>query len=266
MIVGGGDGGSFLDTGGRYDLANNRWTSMSTTNAPSPRERHTAIWADNVMVVWGGSEGESYFASGGLYEPVTNNWATMSIDGAPSGRENHTAIWTGGRMVVWGGNVPWDVDDGGRYCVCAAATYYPDGDGDGFGDEAAALQACVEPPGHVTEAGDCDDADVNVWATPAEVRDLLFADTQTLFWNAPTEPGATTVLYDTIRSDTSSDFVTAPTCVDSNSPSTSSTDPVQLASGAVVFYLVRAENDCPDGLGSLGTDSLGVPRTGSNCP
>ena len=31
-------------------------------------------------------------------------------------------------------------------------------------------------------------------------------------------------------------------------------------------YLPRAINDCPDGVGSLGSGSDGVPRTGPVCP
>ncbi len=39
------------------------------------------------------------------------------------------------------------------------AIWYPDADGDGFGDSAGATRACVAPPGHVVGGGDCDDTD-----------------------------------------------------------------------------------------------------------
>ncbi len=39
-----------------------------------------------------------------------------------------------------------------------ASVWYADGDGDGVGSEGSA-KACEAPPGHVAEAGDCDDAD-----------------------------------------------------------------------------------------------------------
>jgi hypothetical protein len=39
----------------------------------------------------------------------------------------------------------------------APQTYLYDADGDGFGDAAAAIEACAAPPGYVTQAGDCDD-------------------------------------------------------------------------------------------------------------
>jgi len=36
--------------------------------------------------------------------------------------------------------------------------------------------------------------------------------------------------------------------------------------GGVFYYLVRAENACPDGAGSLGARSDGTERTGRDCP
>jgi len=40
-----------------------------------------------------------------------------------------------------------------------ATVYYPDADGDGFGDDADATSACEPPDGFVTDGGDCDDQD-----------------------------------------------------------------------------------------------------------
>jgi hypothetical protein len=39
-----------------------------------------------------------------------------------------------------------------------------------------------------------------------------------------------------------------------------------LPPGAALFYLVRVENACPGGSGTLGTDSNGTPRVGLACP
>ena len=41
---------------------------------------------------------------------------------------------------------------------------------------------------------------------------------------------------------------------------------VAVVPQAVFFYLVRAENACPLGQGSLGKDSNGAPREGRSCP
>ncbi|MBN2800878.1 MAG: hypothetical protein JXX28_17205 [Deltaproteobacteria bacterium] len=47
-----------------------------------------------------------------------------------------------------------EVDNG----AVDALTWYGDADGDGFGDAASAVDACVAPAGYVERAGDCDDA------------------------------------------------------------------------------------------------------------
>ena len=57
MIVWGGfspDHGSF-NTGGRYNPSTDSWTATSTTNAPSARAFHTAVWTGSEMIVWGGA-------------------------------------------------------------------------------------------------------------------------------------------------------------------------------------------------------------------
>ena len=54
MIVWGGNDGDRLNTGGRYNPSTNSWTATSTTNAPTARAVHTAVWTGNEMIVWGG--------------------------------------------------------------------------------------------------------------------------------------------------------------------------------------------------------------------
>lgn len=43
-----------------------------------------------------------------------------------------------------------------------SSTWYPDADGDGYGDASAPHQACAQPPGWVATGDDCDDTDSNV--------------------------------------------------------------------------------------------------------
>ncbi len=96
---------AFLNTGGVYDPANDTWTATSTTDAPTGRTGHTAVWTGSKMIVWGGFESfEASTNTGALYDPATDTWTAMSATNAPSGRGGHTALWTGSRMVVWGGN------------------------------------------------------------------------------------------------------------------------------------------------------------------
>jgi N-acetylneuraminic acid mutarotase len=108
-----GGGPAYFNTGGRYDPVSDSWTSTSTSNAPSARGRHTAVWTGSQMVVWGGYGGSgNYFNSGGRYDPVSNSWTPTSTVNAPSARDRHAAVWTGGLMVVWGGGAD---TTGGRY-------------------------------------------------------------------------------------------------------------------------------------------------------
>ena len=62
MIVWGGFSSDFfqdLNTGGRYNPSTDTWMPTGMTNAPDSRYKHTAIWADNEMIIWGGFNSES---------------------------------------------------------------------------------------------------------------------------------------------------------------------------------------------------------------
>ena len=122
MIVWGGLTGTIsfeneTNTGGRYNPSTNTWTATSTTNAPTSRSGHTAVWTGSQMIVWGGFEHVSTSNTGGRYDPGTNTWTATSTTNAPPARDGHTALWTGSEMIVWGGytgnNVP--LITGGRY-------------------------------------------------------------------------------------------------------------------------------------------------------
>ena len=91
------------------------WTATSTTNAPSPRFVHTAVWTGTEMIVWGGWDGTNYFNTGGRYNPSTDNWTPTSVSNAPTARAYHTAVWTGLEMIVWGGSDGNQSNTGGRY-------------------------------------------------------------------------------------------------------------------------------------------------------
>jgi Dockerin type I domain len=117
MIVWGGYDGSFSNTGGRYNPGTDNWTATSTTNAPSGRYSHTAVWTGSEMIVWGGYDG-SFSNNGGRYNPGTDSWRATSTTNAPAGREGHTAVWSGSEMIVWGGlDGASLLNTGGRYCA-----------------------------------------------------------------------------------------------------------------------------------------------------
>ncbi|RLE17834.1 MAG: hypothetical protein DRJ50_13610 [Actinobacteria bacterium] len=110
MIVWGGrqgDGGSYLDSGGRYNPVFDSWTPTARLGAPNPRRSHTAVWTGEEMIVWGGSVEDVPFGigSGGIYDPDSGTWRSMPT---PSGVSNwiyHSAVWTGEEMIVWGGGL-----------------------------------------------------------------------------------------------------------------------------------------------------------------
>ena len=120
MIVWGGyDGGSYWNTGGRYNPSTDSWTTTSTTSAPTDRSSHTAVWTGSEMIVWGGiASGPTFLNTGGRYNPSTETWVATSTTNAPEARAGHTAAWTGSEMVVWGGQGASHplLNTGGRYC------------------------------------------------------------------------------------------------------------------------------------------------------
>src|SRR6476646_4201863 len=92
------------------------WIATSTTNAPSARAGHTAVWTGGEMIVWGGgASGPVYFNTGGRYNPSTDSWTTTSTANAPGGRQDCTAVWTGSEMIVWGGFNGAYLNTGARY-------------------------------------------------------------------------------------------------------------------------------------------------------
>jgi N-acetylneuraminic acid mutarotase len=121
MIVWGGRGILLFqqfNTGGRYNPGTDSWTATSTTNAPTARESHTAVWTGSKMIIWGGfAYVGGFFNTGGRYNPGTNSWTATSTTNAPTARESHTAVWTGSEMIVWGGFPGSDIvlNTGGRY-------------------------------------------------------------------------------------------------------------------------------------------------------
>jgi N-acetylneuraminic acid mutarotase len=119
MIVWGGYDNGYLNTGGRYNPSTDSWTTTSTTNAPSARLHHTAVWTGSEMIVWGGQDPDLLNTTGGRYNPGTDSWTATSTNNTPTGRYVHTAVWTGSEMIVWGGSfydgIFHNLNTGGRY-------------------------------------------------------------------------------------------------------------------------------------------------------
>jgi len=126
IVWGGVYGGTFSNTGGRYDPTTDTWATSSLTtgsgaNVPSARNSHSAVWTGSEMIVWGGVDFDYYLNTGGRYDPATDSWVASSLgagSGAnlPAGRYDQSAVWTGSEMIVWGGvGVTGHQNTGGRY-------------------------------------------------------------------------------------------------------------------------------------------------------
>ena len=108
MIVWGGQGygpgggPTYFNTGGRYDPGTNNWTATSTTNAPSARIGHSAVWTGSEMIVWGGFPSLVSTRWAGTIQLPTVGRPRVHTN-APTGRFGHAAVWTGSEMIVWGG-------------------------------------------------------------------------------------------------------------------------------------------------------------------
>jgi hypothetical protein len=97
---------TYTNTGGKYNPSTDSWTATSTTNAPTGRYFHTAVWTGSEMITWGGLNGfGGNLNTGGRYNPSIDSWTATSISGAPVAREFHTAVWTGSDMIIWGEKV-----------------------------------------------------------------------------------------------------------------------------------------------------------------
>lgn len=92
-----------LNTGHIYDLASNTWTSITLTNAPSPRVIHSAVWTGEEMIIWGGMNNDIVMNTGARYNPTIDTWITTTLVNAPSPRGSHSSIWTGTEQIIWGG-------------------------------------------------------------------------------------------------------------------------------------------------------------------
>src|SRR5438552_18138043 len=97
MIVWGGlsDNVYYFNTGGRYNPSTDNWTATSTTNAPTARDTHTAVWTGSEMIVWGGyNNATGNLNTGGRYNSGTDSWVPTSITNVPIPRESATTICT----------------------------------------------------------------------------------------------------------------------------------------------------------------------------
>ena len=112
IVWGGGTGnklnGQVHASGAAYDPTTDSWRMV----APAPieaRERHTAVWTGDEMVVWGGTRrhhGVGDLLDGARYDPATDSWRTMSAAPAGTDRSGGQAAVVDGRVVIGAGFGP----------------------------------------------------------------------------------------------------------------------------------------------------------------
>jgi hypothetical protein len=91
---------SAANTGGQFDVVNNSWSAITTTNAPGTRIFHGAVWTGSRMLIWAGDSNNT----GGQYDPVNDSWSNITTVNAPAGRRWPAPVWTGTHMLIFGGS------------------------------------------------------------------------------------------------------------------------------------------------------------------
>ncbi|MBM4390748.1 MAG: putative metal-binding motif-containing protein [Deltaproteobacteria bacterium] len=123
----------------------------------------------------------------------------------------------------------------------AASTFYPDADADGFGDSAAAVEACSMPEGTVENGDDCDDTTSSAYPGADEVCDEVDNDC-----NGTVDDAVQTTYY-----------------VDKDGDGYGSASVTDLACAVPTGYAENAD-DCNDGASAINPGATEVCDTRDN--
>jgi hypothetical protein len=271
----------FLDgVQGRADVSAAFDTLSSDANPPALealRIEHASAFVDLVppgggTVSFLGSDDSGVIADARIHYKTAAGFEAAPVTGDTSTGFTATVPAPGGSTPT--GPLSVVLRDGSgnalTYSYCSAATATPE-ICNGFDDDCDGAML----PGEADQdddswhacGGDCDDTNGSIWEAPGEVANLRFDAAVFLSWSPPGTGGQpAAVRYDLLRSPDPRDFVAAATCVVWQSGPVGAVDLDAPSPGAVFFYQVRASNACPDGHGSLGAGSDGVPRAGRSCP
>ena len=141
---------------------------------------------EEIEDVSGDIDGDGFWGDGDCDETNPNNYegATEICDGVDN-------------------NCDGQIDEG------VLSTFYGDGDGDGFGAEGIAVETCEIPDGFAFTAGDCNDADPNVYPAAEELCDDIDNDC-----NGEIDDGLSEVVYEDADGDGFGDSLSSlPLCI-----------------------------------------------------
>lgn len=101
-----GSAANLLEDGAIFDPnvgANGEWSPLQTTQAPSARFRHGAIWNGSEMLIIGGEGGGGQVVTtGAAYQPATDTWRVLPLSAATTAHQ--TVQWSGSEVLVFGSN------------------------------------------------------------------------------------------------------------------------------------------------------------------
>jgi len=120
MLFGGyGTGSVYLSDTWTYSVANNTWTPMNPTTAPSARYQNGIVYdtANKVFVIFGGYTGSVRLADTWQYYISNNTWINMAPARAPTARNGFSMEFSSKDNVtyLWGGTTGTTQNDSWVY-------------------------------------------------------------------------------------------------------------------------------------------------------
>ncbi len=86
LVWGGRIGNNAINSGGKYDVATDKWTAITGTGAPSPRYNFSNSFAapsaghpSGLFFVWGGADTFNWFGDGASYDPGSDKWTPVNM-------------------------------------------------------------------------------------------------------------------------------------------------------------------------------------------
>lgn len=114
------------NTGASYKVDTDKWTAISTTDAPEGRYNSVAEWTGDKLVVWGGQNvNHSSLYDGGIWDAKTDTWQKITYpytvtDGKPGVVAQTMTFISTSEVLIWGGLAS---DDSGNSVAGAILNY-----------------------------------------------------------------------------------------------------------------------------------------------